>query len=75
VTNLRLPGQYDKRLFQMAGIDLPGPYYNWHRWYLPSLGRYMELDPLGVRGQFNTEFGVDWWVSSWAQWPGPWGER
>jgi hypothetical protein len=32
VTNLRLPGQYDERLFAAAGIDLKGPYYNWNRW-------------------------------------------
>ncbi len=29
VTNLRLPGQYDERLFQQVGINLQGPYYNW----------------------------------------------
>jgi uncharacterized protein RhaS with RHS repeats len=44
VTNLRLPGQYDERLLPGSGIQ--GPYYNWNRWYLPSMGRYMELDPI-----------------------------
>ncbi|HSN11211.1 MAG TPA: RHS domain-containing protein [Propionibacteriaceae bacterium] len=58
VTNLRLPGQYDERL--LASVGLQGPYYNWHRWYLPSVGRYLELDPIALRGEFNTEFGVDW---------------
>jgi hypothetical protein len=52
VTNLRLPGQYDERLFAAAGISgLQGPYYNWNRWYLPSVGRYLELDPAAsIRG-------------------------
>ncbi len=61
VTNLRLPGQYDERLFQMAGIDMQGPYYNWNRWYLPSLGRYMELDPWALQGEMNSEFAPDWY--------------
>jgi RHS repeat-associated protein len=62
VTNLRLPGQYDERLFAAAGITgLQGPYYNWNRWYLPSMGRYLELDPIALEGGFNTEYGVDWY--------------
>ena len=61
VTNLRLPGQYDERLFQQAGINMPGPYYNWNRWYLPSLGRYMEPDPIAMRGGRNTAYAVDWY--------------
>jgi RHS repeat-associated protein len=62
VTNLRLPGQYDERLFAAAGIGgMQGPYYNWNRWYLPSVGRYLELDPLAMEGGFNSEFGVDWY--------------
>ncbi|HET6414316.1 MAG TPA: hypothetical protein VFG53_19865 [Anaeromyxobacter sp.] len=44
MTNLRLPGQYDERL--LGNLGLQGPYYNWNRWYLPAVGRYMELDPL-----------------------------
>jgi RHS repeat-associated protein len=43
VTNLRLPGQYDERL--LGSVGLQGPYYNGARWYLPSVGRYLELDP------------------------------
>ncbi len=43
VTNLRLPGQYDERL--LGSLGLQGPYYNWNRWYLPGVGRYLELDP------------------------------
>ncbi len=62
VTNLRLPGQYDERLFQQAGINMQGPYYNWNRWYLPSLGRYMEPDPIAVAGGFNGAFGPDWYA-------------
>ncbi len=48
MTNLRLPGQYDERL--LASLGLQGPYYNWNRWYLPGVGRYLELDPLAVAG-------------------------
>jgi len=62
VTNLRLPGQYDERLFAAAGLTgLQGPYYNWNRWYLPGVGRYLEPDPLALGGGFNTPYGVDWY--------------
>jgi RHS repeat-associated protein len=59
VTNLRLPGQYDERL--LGSVGLQGPYYNWNRWYLPSVGRYMELDPIALRGRFNSRYGVNWY--------------
>jgi RHS repeat-associated protein len=59
VTNLRLPGQYDERL--LASVGLQGPYYNWNRWYLPSLGRYMELDPIAAGGGFNGFYGPNWY--------------
>lgn len=59
VTNLRLPGQYDERLLGTLGLQ--GPYYNWNRWYLPSVGRYLELDPIAKAGGFNTAYGVDWY--------------
>jgi RHS repeat-associated protein len=62
VTNLRLPGQYDERLFAAAGISgLQGPYYNNNRWYLPSVGRYLELDPIALRGGMNGPHGPDWY--------------
>ncbi|WP_242395422.1 RHS repeat domain-containing protein [Anaeromyxobacter oryzisoli] len=61
VTNLRLPGQYDERVFLHAGLGLQGPYYNWNRWYLPGVGRYLELDPIAMAGGFNGEFGPDWY--------------
>ncbi len=48
MTNLRLPGQYDERL--LASLGLQGPYYNWNRWYLPGVGRYLELDPPALLG-------------------------
>jgi RHS repeat-associated protein len=48
VTNLRLPGQYDERL--LGNVGLQGPYYNWNRWYLPGVGRYLELDPVNLEG-------------------------
>jgi RHS repeat-associated protein len=63
VTNLRLPGQYDERL--LGSLGLQGPYYNWNRWYLPGVGRYLELDPVALRGGFNTGYGVDWYGYTW----------
>jgi RHS repeat-associated protein len=59
VTNLRLPGQYDERL--LASVGLQGPYYNWNRWYLPSVGRYLELDPIALAGGFNGFYGPNWY--------------
>jgi len=59
VTNLRLPGQYDERLLNSLGLQ--GPYYNWNRWYLPGVGRYLELDPIATAGGFNTDFVPDWY--------------
>jgi RHS repeat-associated protein len=59
VTNLRLPGQYDERLLWSLGLQ--GPYYNWNRWYLPGMGRYLKLDPIALGGGFNGEWGPDWY--------------
>jgi RHS repeat-associated protein len=59
VTNLRLPGQYDERL--LGSVGLQGPYYNWNRWYLPGVGRYLELDPMALTGRFNAPFRPDWY--------------
>jgi RHS repeat-associated protein len=58
VTNLRLPGQYDERMLGILGLQ--GPYYNWNRWYLPGVGRYLELDPLALQGRANGAYGPDW---------------
>ncbi len=60
VTNLRLPGQYDERLLGPLGLE--GPYYNWNRWYVPGVGRYLEADPIAMGGGFNGEFGVEWYA-------------
>ena len=41
VLNARLPGQW----FQLEA----GLHYNWHRHYDPTIGRYTQPDPLGLR--------------------------
>jgi hypothetical protein len=58
VTNLRLPGQHDERL--LGSIGLKGPYYNWNRWYLPSVITVsVTRDP---NADSHTEFGVGWTI-------------
>jgi len=59
VTNLRLPGQYDERL--LGSLGLQGPYYNWNRWYLPGVGRYLELDPLALEDPPLIGQAPDWY--------------
>jgi len=49
---MRLPGQ-------ALQPGAPGLYQNWFRDYDPSLGRYIEPDPLGLRGGQNSYAYVD----------------
>jgi RHS repeat-associated protein len=43
--NLRFPGQYNDA---ETGFN-----YNVHRDYMPNLGRYLEADPIGLKGGMN----------------------
>lgn len=44
-SKLRFPGQYHE--------STSGSYYNWHRYYGPKLGRYLQADPIRLEGGIN----------------------
>jgi RHS repeat-associated protein len=48
VLNVRFPGQYEDAE--------TGWYFNMHRTYDPSTGRYLEVDPLGLTGRSTYEY-------------------
>ena len=45
VSNLRLPGQYEDTEI--------GLYYNYFRNYDPLIGKYLQIDPIGLQGGIN----------------------
>ncbi len=49
--NLRLSGQYED--------SETGLHYNFHRYYDPDTGRYMQRDPIGLAGGMNSYTYVD----------------
>lgn len=56
--NLRFPGQYfDKET---------NNHYNYYRDYSPEIGRYIESDPIGLRGGLNTYAYVGGKPLSWS---------
>ena len=49
--NLMFPGQYAD--IETAANDNTPLFHNWHRTYDPTLGRYLQSDPIGLAGGIN----------------------
>ena len=47
---LMFPGQYEDAETTGAGVTLS---HNWHRTYDPTIGRYLQSDPIGLAGGLN----------------------
>ena len=51
---LMFPGQYaDVETGDAANGDIVTLSHNWHRTYDPTLGRYLQSDPIGLAGGLN----------------------
>jgi RHS repeat-associated protein len=60
--NLRFPGQYFD--------EETGLHYNWHRYYDPTIGRYLRADPIGLDAGINLFLYVR---NNPVNWIDPWG--
>jgi len=49
-STLMFPGQYEDAETTGAGVTLS---HNWHRTFDPTLGRYLQSDPIGLAGGLN----------------------
>jgi RHS repeat-associated protein len=55
--NLRFAGQYDDALFAL--LLEQGPYYNGARYYSPSIGRYLQVEPAMQNANYVASHGAN----------------